>query len=246
MLKVPDVTTGVDADHPAEEYVVRPGDTLSDIAEAKLGDPMRYPALFESSRDTVQPDGATLTDPDLIRPGWEISIPPHANHKAEAPETPPAESEPPRPHKPPAETPTPASTPPATAEPEPEVSTADVPDDEVDSSAPGWLLPGLTGAGAVLAGLVLLAVRAHRNTQLRYRRPGQTIAPPPLELRHVEKTALLAGAPLTATIGRLDRALRHLAATCADEGRALPSLATVTLARGSATLHLAQVLEERS
>ncbi len=239
VLKVPDVTTDVDADRPAEEYVVRPGDTLSDIAEAKLGDPMRYPALFESSRDTVQPDGATLTDPDLIRPGWEINIPPHANDQAEAPETPPAESEPPRPHKPPAETPTPVPTPAATAEPEPEVTTADVPDDEVDSSAPGWLLPGLTGAGTVLAGLVLLAVRAHRNTQLRYRRPGQTIAHPPLGLRHVEKTALVAGAPLTATIGHLDRALRHLAATCADEGRALPSLATVTLARGSATLHLA-------
>ena len=42
----------------AEEYVVKPGDTLSEIAEAKLGDPMRYPELFEASRDTVQPDGA--------------------------------------------------------------------------------------------------------------------------------------------------------------------------------------------
>ena len=37
----------------------QPGDTLSDIAEAKLGDPMRYPELFEASRDTVQPDGGT-------------------------------------------------------------------------------------------------------------------------------------------------------------------------------------------
>ena len=52
---------------------MQPGDTLSEIAEAKLGDPMRYPELFEASRDTVQPDGATLTDPDLIRPGWEIT-----------------------------------------------------------------------------------------------------------------------------------------------------------------------------
>ena len=36
---------------------MKPGDTLSEIAEAKLGDPMRYPELFEASRDTVQPDG---------------------------------------------------------------------------------------------------------------------------------------------------------------------------------------------
>ena len=48
-----------DADRRAEEYVVKPGDTLSEIAEAKLGDPMRYPELFQASRNTVQPDGSS-------------------------------------------------------------------------------------------------------------------------------------------------------------------------------------------
>ena len=86
VLKVPHKTTESDVNIPAEEYVVKPGDTLSEIAEAKLGDPMRYPDLFEASRDTVQSDGATLTDPDLILPGWEITIPGQAKHKAEVPE----------------------------------------------------------------------------------------------------------------------------------------------------------------
>lgn len=100
-------------------------------------------------------------------------------------------------------------------------------------------MPGLSGAGAVLAALVLLAIRAHRNTQLRYRRPGQVIAPPPAQLRAVEKTAFVSGAPLTAPIEQLNRALNHLAAACADAGRQPPALLKATLATGSVTLRLA-------
>ncbi len=243
VLKVPHEVTEVDGHRQAEEYVVQPGDTLSEIAEDKLGDPMRYPELFEASRDTVQPDGATLTDPDLIRPGWEITIPGQAKHRAEVPEKPPAEAVPPVEDEPPVETPSvePTPDPTAAAEPEAEPEVAAVDDaDDVESSAPGWLLPGLTGAGAILAGLVLLAVRAHRNTQLRYRRPGQTIAAPPEELRAVEKTAFVSGAPLMATIEDLDRALLHLAGECSDAGRALPHVVTATLAKDTVALHLAE------
>lgn len=243
VLKVPYEASEVDTDGPAEEYVVQPGDTLSEIAEARLGDPMRYPELFEASRDTVQPDGVTLTDPDLIRPGWEITIPGRAKHKAEVPEEPPVEVEPPvdvtPPVEPPSVEPTTEPTESADQEPTPAVSSTDEADD-VESSAPGWLMPGLAGAGAVLASLLLLAVRAHRNTQLRYRRPGQTIAPPPEELRAVEKTAFVAGAPLTKVIEDLDRALMHLAGKCSDAGRALPQVVTATLAKGTVTLHLAE------
>ncbi len=242
VLKVPHEATEPVPDSRAGVYVVQPADTLSEIAEAELGDPLRYPELFEASRATVQPDGARLTDPDLIRPGWRITIPGQAKHKAGVPTEPPATVDPPA-HQPPGDTPSEEPTPEPTATADPQLSQAteshDAGDTEVDPSSPGWLLPGLTGGGAALAALVLLTVRAHRNTQLRYRRPGQTIAPPPPELRAVEKTAFVSGAPLTTTVGDLDRALRHLAGECADSGTALPQVVTATLTKGTVTLHLA-------
>ncbi|MFT4264108.1 MAG: LysM peptidoglycan-binding domain-containing protein [Nocardioides sp.] len=246
VLKVPHEVTDVGGDRPAEGYVVRPGDTLSEIAGAEMGDPMRYLELFEASRDTVQPDGAMLTDPGLIRPGWEVTIPGRAKHKGEALplEVEPPERLPPVDVEPPVETPSVAPTPEPTTTSEPkeglEVGATAETDDEVSASSPSWLVPGLTGAGAVLAALVLLAVRAHRNTQLRYRRPGQTIAPLPVVLRGAEKTAFVSGAPLTRAIEDLDRALMHLAGDCSDAGRALPQVIAATLAKGTVTLHLGE------
>lgn len=218
----------------AESYVVKPGDTLSDIALDELGDPLRYPEIFEASSDIVQPDGARLTDPDLIRPGWELTIPVPAA-RASSPEAEPEKQ--PKDATPPVEptrqpTPTPS---PVEVTPDSETASADT-DHEADAASAGWLLPGLAGGGSVLAGSLLLAVRAHRRTQQRYRTPGHLIAPPPLELRAVEKTATIAGAPTAAAIGNLDRLLRHLAANASPA----PLLDTVELDNRTATLHLAE------
>jgi nucleoid-associated protein YgaU len=57
------------------EVVVEPGDTLWGIAEEELGDGTKYPEVYEASRDTEQPGGARLTDPDLIYPGWTVTVP---------------------------------------------------------------------------------------------------------------------------------------------------------------------------
>ena len=239
VLKVPHEADASTTGQPVEEYEVQPGDTLSEIAETQLGDPLRYPDLFEASRNTIQHNGAHLTDPDLIKPGWTITIPDttHRGGKTGAPQ-----DHVPEVVVPPQVQPNPEVDPTRAAVPEPDLTPAsEATSPAVDETAtPGWLLPGLTGAGALLAGLVLLALRAHRNTQLRYRRPGQTVAAPPPELRAVEKTAMHAGAPMTGTIKQLDQALRALAADTAAAGLAIPRLVRAVLADDTVTLHLAE------
>jgi nucleoid-associated protein YgaU len=227
-----------------ETYVVEPGNTLWDIAEEALGEGERYPEVFEASRDTVQPDGQRLTDPDLIRPGWHLTI-------AGAVADPPV-AEPPVVEDPPVETPggkhvgpdpvettpptdTPSATPSAAPDDSPVVSETDDADDAGTASVT-WLLPGLVGGGALLAGAVLAAMRAHRRTQQRYRRPGFMVEPPPPEVRAVEKTVTVAGAPAAEVIVQLDRLLRHLAATTGE----LPRLDAVEVGKHSVTLHLAE------
>lgn len=56
-------------------YTVVPGDNLSKIADDALGDETRYPEIFRLSQPTTQPDGRHLTNPDLILPGWKLTIP---------------------------------------------------------------------------------------------------------------------------------------------------------------------------
>lgn len=65
---------------PQHEVKVDKGDTLSEIAAEQLGDANAYPELFEANKDAVQPGGSRLVDPDLIQPGWTITIPDHADN----------------------------------------------------------------------------------------------------------------------------------------------------------------------
>lgn len=57
------------------DYAVVPGDTLWDISAEQLGDPLHYPEIVDLNRGRPQPDGGTLEDPDLIRPGWTLRLP---------------------------------------------------------------------------------------------------------------------------------------------------------------------------
>jgi nucleoid-associated protein YgaU len=79
-LQLPSDATAQEAvrsDDGRKVHVVEPGDTLWDIADGELGDPYRYPEIFDLNDDAedVQPDGRRLEDPDLILPGWELELP---------------------------------------------------------------------------------------------------------------------------------------------------------------------------
>ena len=50
-------------------YTVKPGDTLSDIAQAEMGDANRWPELYAANKEAVGPN------PDLIHPGLKLEIP---------------------------------------------------------------------------------------------------------------------------------------------------------------------------
>jgi nucleoid-associated protein YgaU len=72
---------------PTGTYTVQPGDTLWSIAGDELGDPHRFAEIVGLNLGRAQPDGASLTDPDLIRPGWQLRLPGAAtNESASAPD----------------------------------------------------------------------------------------------------------------------------------------------------------------
>jgi Ca2+-transporting ATPase len=52
----------------ARTYVVQKGDTLSKIANKFYGTTTQWPVIYEANRDRIK-------DPDLIQPGWSLTIP---------------------------------------------------------------------------------------------------------------------------------------------------------------------------
>ncbi|EGD43995.1 putative LysM domain protein [Nocardioidaceae bacterium Broad-1] len=251
ILRVPDVPAKPSATD--ETYVVQPGDTLSEIAANELGDGDSYLDIVEASRQIIQPDGAHLTDPDLIRPGWNLTIPnaaPADRHEDGRPRSDPHRDSRPKSSPPSTITPAPPRhpTPPVPTEPAPTVtnkadadsSRSDQVPDSGDaggfefSSTPAWVLPGLTGAGALLAASLLVVLRQHRRTQLRHRRPGHMITPPSNELLPAAKTLRLAEEPGLRRIVGLDRLLR----TFPTDGP--PPLVTADISDDAVTLHLAE------
>jgi nucleoid-associated protein YgaU len=241
----------VDPDQPKTDgphtRIVEPGDTLSEIALDEYADATRYPEIVKASHDTVQPDGDRLTDPDLIRPGWKFTIPGDTPKKpvrpsVVAPEPEPMDVAPSAPPPPtPSASPTPDEiTPTRAPTPQPEVAAEHEEVTDHTSTAPGWLLPGLTGAGVVLAGSLFLVVRAHRRAQLRFRRPGHLIGPLPAQWADVDKTMHATGAPTATQLERLDALLRVLEAHASESDSRPPALLSIELDGRDVTLHLAQ------
>ncbi len=112
------------------------GDTLSKIAEEELGDSDAWPTVFAASRGKPQPDDLpAITDPDVIYPGQQITVPGQQHAQ-----TPPSPGEPDRHER----TPPPAQTP---DRPAPDTGQTPVPNQAPPSaSSPSPASPGSPSA----------------------------------------------------------------------------------------------------
>ncbi|WP_270367061.1 LysM peptidoglycan-binding domain-containing protein [Microbacterium algeriense] len=126
----------------AEQHTVVAGDTLWDIAEDATGDGANYHEIFEASKDTVQPTGHKITDPNLIYPGDVVTIPGAAASVAPAPTAAPAPVEQ-APAEPPVEAPAEQAAPSAEGAPAADAPAADAAAPESEQAA----VPDLSGLG---------------------------------------------------------------------------------------------------
>ncbi|MGW5715121.1 hypothetical protein ACWEVP_03060 [Amycolatopsis sp. NPDC003865] len=196
-----------------EEVVVRPGQTLSQVAREKLGDARRYREIFDLNRGRLQPDGHQVSNPDEIRPGDVLRIPgspkpaaggggaPPAAAFVRVPEscqppTPPARPLPPSPSA----KPSPDVRPPASVD-RPSSTVAPSTDADGGSSIVAMSIGGVLAAGL----LALLAVRRRRAHQSR----GSGQHSRSKEPGKFEKALHVVARPTT--VDDLDHALRALA-----------------------------------
>lgn len=254
-------TSAAAVDEPT--VVVKPGDTLWDIAEAHLGDGARYPEIADLNRGVAQPDGARLTDPDLIRPGWVLRLPGKTaiaarptthddvvrpTEQADPATTPPAATSPTSPSvaapptSKPAVPPQQAAAPPATeATPEPAAtddaaSAPDDFDDEADAarSSSTWFL-GFAALGAV--GIVGEIAR-RRHLQQRARKVGEAIPLPEPDSPAAVAERTLRAATTPVSIDAIHTTLTNLAHRCSEAGHDLPRIGALLLDEHHLTLLL--------
>ncbi len=261
LQQVEEAEVDVPAERADVQHQVVPGDTLWDIAEDYLGAGELYPEIFDASAATVQPDGRHLTDPNLIYPGWQVTVPDAGEVIA-----PPAQEQ----AAPPVEPTAPEAVDEAPADATAEVAetatggsdaaggeaaasgssaeTVDAQGEAPDSIVaeaddPDFSIPLATaaGVGSVLAAGLLLAIGRRRLRQRRRRAAGERIAMPEpaaadfeLELRMVENPIM---------VEDLDHALRGLQIWAEDTGKALPNLLAVRVDGDEIALYLADPAE---
>ncbi len=236
VLVLPPDATSSGAGPAAGEVTVRPGDTLTGLAQRHgLGG---WQPVFDLNAGEPLPGGGRFTDPDLIRPGQVLDLPP-AEPPAPAPVPPdepgPPESPPASEDEPTAPTDSPPTSPaPPTPEGPPGSSDSGLAtsSEGADSGeqSPSGLAGVLSGSGALLAAGLGAAWLTHRRQRLRHRRPGRRLAAPPRELSATQSAVTAAAATGRADYAALDRALRHLAVLIsADPDGRLPDVAAARL-----------------
>ncbi|MGW1966475.1 LysM peptidoglycan-binding domain-containing protein [Streptomyces sp. NPDC001935] len=236
----------VSAEEGERVVAVRSGDSLSAIAEAELGDGNGWPRLFRASRGKPQPDGLpAITDPDLIHPGQQVTVPgtrprrsgqstdrPGSDHTSKPPsgtdrdadDAPPA-----KPHHsaPPTSTPEPdssaPSTPPSSSAVPKHLAQPPASPDTIEPAPDGGVLNLRTvlGAGALLAAAVTAGLALRRTLQRRRRKPGETIV---IAQETTPAEAQLAAAAEPSGTARLDVVLRTMAHSANRDGREVPAV----------------------
>ena len=235
-------------------------DSLWEIAERHLGDGRRYKEIFDLNKDRAQPDGSRLSEASLIRPGWIMEMPGDARggDLVEMPDDAPEVSAEVReqirdydrtgehaergggggdtaqvsvPEQRPAPAPAPAKD-----------NAGQHATPARDTSSFG-LPEALLAAPLLAAGL--LGALGHRRRQALWQSAvagigGRGMEPPtPTGDALDVHDALLVGADPEG-VRLLDRSLRGLASSLADEGRPLPTVYAAWLTDGDLHLQLAQ------
>ncbi|CAM5612618.1 LysM peptidoglycan-binding domain-containing protein [Streptomyces diastaticus] len=219
---------------------VAPGDTLSKIAEDELGDPDRYPEIFDLNRGARSPQGQRLTDADQIVPGQRLVLPPDEEQPGrQNPPAPPKESTPQPPaeqdeRKPDEAKPAPsrtelASPAPSTTAPEsPQPSTGTAAQPEEASAATPAAVRTTAGVTALTAAVVVAGLAVRRRLQQRRRKPGESIAMAP-EASTTEQRLVEDAEP--AAVTALDTALRSMARAAGEAGIDAPPLKAAMVTR---------------
>ncbi|MFZ4585336.1 MAG: LysM peptidoglycan-binding domain-containing protein [Acidimicrobiia bacterium] len=215
------------------------GDSLWTISEAQLGQGERWTELYELNRGRPQPDGHALRDPNVIEPGWRLTLPvAEADAPAPVPALDAASAPAPAPELTPnsVQQPLPVAAPSTAAAPEPSVSTVaepmtaaepagastvapEPPRSAASQRAPSETISGteLASGGALLAGAVLLTLRRMRRRVMRRRLPGRLPAKP--RETQAEAELMLRASEQPAAILRLRSALAGIALRRPDRAR---------------------------
>ncbi|MBW3613692.1 MAG: LysM peptidoglycan-binding domain-containing protein [Actinobacteria bacterium] len=214
VLRMPADATGLgpsDGTAPAaKRYRVVAGDNLAAIAARHLGDPRRGWDIWSLNKAAVMADGQRFVDPDLVRPGWILELPPDAHDLPDegggidgpADGEPVSASAPPEPAPPPAN---PAPSPPtapatavsgngagdATARPAPAQPPSSRAPEDGGAPGPDAVLPvrvpaAVIAASGLVAACVVAALDRLRRHQHRLRRPGRGVARPEPDLAPAE------------------------------------------------------------
>ena len=237
-----------DAVGSGQRHIVTAGESLWSIADDELGDPTRWPELFELNSQRAFDDGRTLDDPSLLRPGWDlvISVPADTPAPEPAPEPavepvsiapepdahrpddpPPAVASPERPAG--TEVVTTASTDTATRElARPEnvwvSDTTQTGSADRQAGAEGEAAPQLLTIrrGAMLAGGVLALVAVRRRRRLREAAPRARLPDPSAGAEAIERE--MRGAIAGERVARVDLAARAAALPLIDSEQRLLAL----------------------